>query len=93
VKIGGACFCSLAASRRARVETLVKHYTRYLAVDQSIVRLDDRGIFVSRQSLDEESMIIGIESVPDGGYIAAGMKYETVWVLKLDAEGSRPETR
>ena len=71
----------------------MKRYTRYLAVDQSIVRPDDRGIFVPRQSLGEESMIIGIDSVPDGGYFAAGTKYEAVRVLKLDTEGSRPETR
>jgi len=38
-------------------------------------------------------MIIGIDSVPDGGYFAAGTKYEAVRVLKLDTEGSRPETR
>jgi len=65
----------------------------FLAVGQSIVRLDDRGIFVSGQSLDKESMIIAIEPAPDGGYIAAGTKDDTVWVLKLDAEGSRSEAR
>ena len=61
----------------------------YLAVGQSIVRLDERGNLVSQQNLEKESMIIGIEPVPDGGYIAAGTKSGTVWVLKLDAEGSR----
>jgi len=65
----------------------------FLAVGESIVRLDDQGMLVSQEMLEQESMIIAIEPAPDGGYIAAGMKYDTVWVLKLDAEGSRSEAR
>jgi hypothetical protein len=65
----------------------------YLAVGQSIVRVDERGNLVSQQNLETGSMIIGIEPAADGGYIAAGKKYGTIWVLKLDTEGSRRQTR
>jgi hypothetical protein len=60
-----------------------------IVVGQDIVHVDAAGNLVSKQDLGRESMIIGIDRAPDGGNIAADEKYETVWVLKLDAAGNR----
>jgi hypothetical protein len=60
-----------------------------IVVGQDIVHVDAAGNLVSKQDLGQESMIINIDHAPDGGYIAAGEKYEAVWVLKLDTAGNR----
>jgi hypothetical protein len=60
-----------------------------IVVGQDIGHVDAAGNLVSKQDLGQESMIIGIDHAPDGGSIAAGEKYEAVWVLKLDTAGNR----
>ncbi len=61
----------------------------YVAAGDGILRLDGQGGMVSQQTLPRDSMIIGIERAPDGGYIAAGWQNRAAWVLKLNADAQR----